>query len=151
HGVKSIDVLIGSNAAQHRLRIHVLGQRHLNQNAVHRGIGIESVDDVDQLLLRDVRGTPNGLAVHAKLVRRPFLAADVYRARRILADKDDRQARRYAARLERLHADGNLGLHLRGDLRAIEQLVTRRDELGWYHAWASGQSPPPASRESAPP
>ena len=93
HRMEAVDVLVGTNAANDRVRIDLLRQRHLHEDSVNRRIVVQLVDDREQLVLRDRRRPTNRLAVHAELDARALLGADVDRARRIVADEHDRQAR----------------------------------------------------------
>src|SRR5262245_10454477 len=74
--MKPVDVFVGTNATDHRFRVHVLRQWHLHENAVDAIVGVESVDDLEKLLLADRRRTSNRLAVHPELVAGTLFRAD---------------------------------------------------------------------------
>ena len=56
-GWKPSTSLAGSMAAMHLLRIDLLRQRQLHQDAVHRWVGVELGDQRQQLGLLDVSGS----------------------------------------------------------------------------------------------
>ena len=58
-GVEAIHILLLTNPCDHLIRIDMFRQRQLDQNSVHRIVGIEVVDNFQQLLLRNVRRLAN--------------------------------------------------------------------------------------------
>lgn len=50
--MEAVHVLIRRNTFQDRLAVEVLRQWKLNQNTVHFGIGIQTVDQCQQFFLR---------------------------------------------------------------------------------------------------
>src|SRR5215510_12950513 len=137
--MKAVDVFVGTNATDHRFRVYVLRQRHLHENAVDAIVGIESIDDLEELLLSDRGGTSNRFAMHPELVARPLLRADVYCACRVVAHEDDRQPRRDATRLQYLNLRSHLDFYVLGEPGAVDDLFVYR--------CISEQSPPPESPE----
>ena len=75
------------------LLVDLLRQRQLHEDAVDRWVGVEPVDQRQQIGLAGVGGQAVLEALHPGLDRRLALVADIDLARRILADQHDRQAR----------------------------------------------------------
>jgi hypothetical protein len=131
--MKTVDVLVGADAADHLVGVDVLRQRHLHENAVHCVVGVEPIDVVDQLRVRRLGWQPDGDAVHPRLERRLPLRSNVDGARRIVADEHDCQARAHPGRAQLRGLLADLLAHDASDRHTIDEL--------------SGQSRPPASRE----
>ena len=86
-------------------------QRQLDQNSVHRIVGIEVVDNFQQLLLRDVRRLANRRIQDTDLVGSLRLTRHIGYAARILTDQHHYQMGQPAVFLrECLHLLGHLGL-----------------------------------------
>ena len=95
-GMKAVDVLVRRDRLQDPRRIDVLGQRQLHENAVHGGIGVERLDEREQLRFARLGRQRVLDRMEAASPGRPALAGDVGLARRMVADQNDRQARRHA-------------------------------------------------------
>ncbi len=52
--METVDIFVCRDGFDHLGSVHMLGQRQLDQNAVHVGIVIEIVDDIQQFLLADI-------------------------------------------------------------------------------------------------
>ena len=96
-----VDVLLGRDHAQHRLRVEVAGQRQLAEDAVHRRVGSQRGDDVLELGLADVAVDRHVARLHAGLGRLLLLAADVDLAGLVVADQHRGQAHRRRCRRPR--------------------------------------------------
>ncbi len=130
--MKAVHVLPRIDAPDDGVGVDLLGERHLHENAVDRGIGVELVHVREQLVLGRGGGQANRQAVHPRLLRGLPLAAHVHRARRVLAHEHDGESRTHAARDERRRVARHFGADVARDGRAVDEL--------------SGQSPPPVSR-----
>jgi hypothetical protein len=97
--MEAVDILVRIDAEQHLLGIEMRGKRQLDQDTVHRGIGIELLDQRQQLGLARVRGQAVLEALHARLARGLALAADIDGGGGVLADQHHRQPGRAARRL----------------------------------------------------
>ena len=92
--MEAVDILVGVDRRDDPLLVDMVGQRQLDEDAVDRIVGVELVDQIDQLLLADRRIAAIFEALHPRLDRRLVLRSDIDLARRVLADEDDRKARR---------------------------------------------------------
>ena len=110
-----------------------LGQRQLDEDAVDRVVGIEPLDQRDQLGLAGRVGKPVREALHAGCEGRLALEADIDLACRILADQHHREAG-LAAGLggEGGHGGGDAGAQALGEGFAVDDLRG--------HAWLSAMS-----------
>ena len=97
--MEAVDVLGRIDAEQHGEFIDVLRKRQLDEDSVDRRIGIEPVDQGEQLLLRGGLRKRMGEALHPRLERRPALGADIDGARRVLSDQHGGEAGGAAGRL----------------------------------------------------
>jgi len=91
--MEPVDVFPGINAFDDRSLVDLRRQRQLDEDAMHTGVGVEAIDDLDQLNLRHVGGKAQHVAIDAGGPARPFLVADVDLAGRDVADQNGRQAR----------------------------------------------------------
>jgi hypothetical protein len=131
--MESVDILFRKNVADDRVGIDVPRQRHLHENAVHRGIRVEPLDQGKQFTLCRRCRKPDGVPGHPSGLRRLLLGADVRRARPVVADEHDGQAGHDAPRRQRGHVARDLVADGPGDGFAVDEF--------------SAQSPPPGSRE----
>ena len=110
-GVEAIHILLLTNPCDHLIRIDMFRQRQLDQNSVHRIVGIEVVDNFQQLLLRNVRRLANRRIQDTDLVGSLRLTRHIGYAARILTDQHHYQMGQPAVFLrECLHLLGHLGL-----------------------------------------
>ena len=98
HRVKSVDILIGTNVPNNNVRIHVFGQRHLHQDAVHVGIRIQAINQRQQLVLRRVHRQSKRFSRHTRDLRSFLFCANIDRAGGVVANQHDGKSRRGAAR-----------------------------------------------------
>ena len=134
-GVEAVDVLAGIDAQQHEMLVDVLGERQLNQDAVDLGIGVEAIDEREQVCLARLLGQADGLVMEARLSAGLAFHADVDLGRGVVAHQDHRQPRRDAAGREGGDLGGELAPHLPADRRAVDEF-----RVTW-------QRSPPGSRE----
>ena len=98
-----VDVLLRRDQVDHRLGVEAGGQRQLDEDAVHVGVGGELGDRRLDLALRRRRREVDVARLHPDLGRLALLAAHVALARRVVADEHRRQAdRRRAGRFDAL-------------------------------------------------
>ena len=91
--VEAVHILVRVDRGDHHLLVDMLGQRQLDEDAVHRRIGVEHADQRQQLVLRRRLGQAVGGADHARRLGRLALGTDIDLARRVLADDHHRQPR----------------------------------------------------------
>ena len=108
HGMKAVHVLARIDAQQHATRVDVLGQRQLHQNAVDLRIGVQTVDQREQVRLGHLCRLGEGLVIQPGLVAGLALHPHVGRRRGILAHEHRGESRRDALRLERRDVRGQL-------------------------------------------
>ena len=101
--MKAVDVLARVDALGHSLRIDLLRQRQLDQDPVHRRVGIQLVDQRQQLVFRRVGRQVVRKRQHVRGFGEFALVAHVDLRGRVFADQHDgepgpRQARRDARR-----------------------------------------------------
>ena len=137
YGVKAVYVLRRVDPEQHATFVDLRGQRQLHQHAVDSVVGVETLDDAQQLAFRGFLPQLDRFVVQARLIARLPLHLHVDLRGGVFADEHDGQPRGDAARLERVDLSYELGPHVPADRRAV-------DELG-----VTWQRSPPASR--APP
>ena len=120
-GWKPSTSLAGSMASSTALRVDLLGQRQLHQDAVHGRIGVELLHQRQQFGLADAVRQAVIERAHAGLDRDLGLAADIGLARRIVAGQHHRETGRDAVlRREALHLGRDLGAQLRRDGLAVD-------------------------------
>ena len=107
--MQAVDVLGRIDALGDLIGIDGFGQRQLHQDAVDRGIGIQAIDQRQQLALRRRRRQVVGKGDHADRVGHPALVAYVDLRCGILANENDGEPRWPLARSD---ARGNLRAHL---------------------------------------
>ena len=90
--VEAVDVLVRIDRAEHGAGVDVLGQRHLAEDAVDLGIGVEPGDQRQQRVLRGLGRQAVLERADADLLAGLDLAADIDLARRIVADQDHGEA-----------------------------------------------------------
>jgi hypothetical protein len=56
HGMKAVHILVGRDVADHHVGIDVRRQRHLHEDAMHRVVRVEPLDEREQLGLRGGAG-----------------------------------------------------------------------------------------------
>ena len=91
--MEAVDVLVRTDPTNHRIGRDVLRKRHLHQNAMHRGVGVEAVHLGQQVCLRSLGRHTQRLPPHAGLLRRRPLGPDIYGARRIVTNQYHSQRR----------------------------------------------------------
>ncbi len=108
--MEAVDVLGGIDRLDHLEGGDVLRQRQLNEDAVDRGVGVEALDDREQVMFRGFLGKHMLEGAHAGLDRTLALGLHIDPARRIVADEHDREAGRTLAGVrEALHGSGDAG------------------------------------------
>src|SRR5436189_43910 len=65
---QAIDVLSRVDRADHRVLIDLIGQRNLDQDPVHLVVGVQVVDEPEQILLSSRRGQPVVDRAHSHLL-----------------------------------------------------------------------------------
>ena len=119
--MKAVDVLRRIDRIEHARGVDLVGQRQLDQDAVHRGVGVERAQPGEQVALADVSRQLEQSAVDADLGGHSRLGAHVGPARRMVADQDHPQAGRTAvAGGESVDLGGDLGAQLRGRRLAVD-------------------------------
>ena len=91
--MEAIDVLRRIDALDDRRAVDMPGQRQLHQDAVDTFVGVELIDQPEELGLRSSRRQVVGERDDADLITGATLAAHVDRGRRIIAHLDDGQPR----------------------------------------------------------
>src|SRR5436309_132008 len=87
HWVKTVDVLLRRQTEYHALLVKPFGKRELDENAVHVAIGVQLVDDREQLGFRRGGRQLARERAEADLGARLELGADVDLRRGVFADK----------------------------------------------------------------
>jgi len=111
---------------QHLLAVDVLGQRQLDQYAVNRGVGIETIDGRQELGLRGFGRQPNGDGVHAGLLARLPLGPDIHGAGGIFAHQHGGESRLAAVTAQPRHLGSHLPSNRPGDRGPVEDPGTHR-------------------------
>ena len=135
--MKAVGVLLGGDRREHARRVHLLGQRQLDEDPVHAAIRVQRGDAVEQLLRGHAGGEFMQHRAHARFLAGAHLVAHIDARGGIVADEDRGEAGPHAARGE----PGDLVLH-RGADRSGERFAVE-DLSG--HGYASG---PKKARES---
>jgi hypothetical protein len=94
--VETVHVFAWIKAVQHLLLIDMIGDRHLNQNAVYRWVGVQFVNTFEQRLGRFLRINLVVIAVDSQVITRLLFHRDVRLACSILAHQDRRKSWRDA-------------------------------------------------------
>ncbi len=118
--MESIDVLLGRDPANHRLRVDLFRQRHLHENAMDRGIRVQPIDHGEQFCLRGCGRHADRFAMHARFFARFLFRADVHRTRRVFAHEHDRQSRNDSTFREYGGRNRHLRTHFVRDGRAVD-------------------------------
>ena len=122
--VEAVDVLVGIDAVEHPLLVDLPGERELHQDAVDRVLGVELVEQGEELVLGGLGGEPEGAAQHADLGAALDLAAHVGLGGGIVADQHGDELRRPGARREHLaDACRHLGADLGGGRLAVQDVA----------------------------
>ena len=129
--VEAIDVLGGRDGLDDLLRVHVLGDRQLDEDAVHLGVGVQRADAVEKLGLSHRCRVALERCRQARLGAVVDLVLRVDLARWVFADEDDRQVRLYATRLQCLGAAGDFGTDLPGKRVAVDELRSHGIRKRW--------------------
>jgi hypothetical protein len=104
-GMKPVDVLRRVDRPENPVGIDAGRQRELHEDPVHRGVGVQGPDGVQDRGFARGRGEAKGLGPHPRGTRGLLLAAHVGHRRRVLADQHHGQAGGHARALaERGHA-----------------------------------------------
>ena len=98
--MEAVDVLVGIDAVEHPLLMDLPGERELDQDAVHRVVGVELVEQGQELRLGGLGGEPEGAAQHADLGAPLDLAAHVDLRGGVLAHQHGDELRRPGAGLD---------------------------------------------------
>ncbi len=120
HRVKAVHILGRRDRVQQRLRIHLRGQRQLNQDAVDLLTCVELGHQLHHLFSGDGGRRRNKVAENAQVGTALHFAADVDLRGGHVAHQHRRQARLDAARGQRPDLFGHLLLDRRGQRHAIE-------------------------------
>ena len=142
-GGEAVDVLGRVDQPDELVLVEVVGQRQLEQDAVHAVVGVQVADQLGELLRRHVAA---GLVVErldAHLGGVLALHAHVDGGGRVVADQDRREARLAVHRID-------LALHLLADLGGDRLAVDDLGAQGGYAASAA-RSPPSACARSGRP
>ena len=89
--VEPVDVLVGTDRGDHRLFVEMVGKRQLDKDAVHRRIGVQSLDQREQFGLARIGGQAMFETFHVRRDSRLVLAAHIDLARGILAHQHHRE------------------------------------------------------------
>jgi hypothetical protein len=90
--VEAVDVLHRGHRVDDALLVDAVGERELDEQAVDRVVGVQLLDEREQLGLGRRLRQPHVAGLDAHLLRRPVLAADVDVRGRVVADEDGREA-----------------------------------------------------------
>ena len=90
--MEAIDVLARIDPIQDAPIVDLARERQLDQDAMDRRVGIQSVDRLEESRLRDVGREPVDRAVHAGGLAGVPLVANVDPAGGVVAHEDDREA-----------------------------------------------------------
>ena len=113
----------GIDQPRQPVAVDVLGRRELEQDPGHARVAVELGEQRLDLVLRRVGGQPVVEALHADLVGRLLLAADVDRGGGVLPDQHRREpGRLVAGRDPRGDLGGHLAADLLGDRLAVDDL-----------------------------
>ena len=107
--VEPVDILVRPDAIEHPRRVDRARQRQLHQNAMHRRIGVQPIDQRQHIGLGRLGGQAVLDRAHANAAAFGDLAADVDVAGRIVAHQHHRQRRLDPARLQCRHRLGRFG------------------------------------------
>ena len=118
--VEPVDVFGGHDALDDRLGIQVVRQRHLHEDAVHGGIGVQRIDERVELSLRRGRRQSVIEAPDAHLFAVALLHSHVARRGGIIADEHHSETRRHAARLKFAYPHSRALADRRRHLHAID-------------------------------
>ena len=121
--MEAVDVLVRIDRRDDLLRIDLIRQRQLDQDAVDGGISVEARDQREQIgFARHLRQAVIETS-HTGAGGHLHLAADVAFARRIVADEHDREARHDpAVPRKTMHRVGDLAAQVRRDRLAVYDL-----------------------------
>ena len=122
--MERVHVLLRINGVDDRLLGNMLRHRHLAQDARNCRALVQLCNQTEQFLLRGLFGKRVLLAVKAALLAGALLIADVNLARRIVADDNNRQTRRYTLLFQRLGLCQNAAAHLRRQCLAVHSYCT---------------------------
>ena len=131
--METIDILLRTNVPDDRVGIDVLGQRHLHEDAVHRGVTIQLLNERQQRRLGRISRQTNRSTRHARFARGLLLGAHVGRTGTIVANEDHCEPGHDTTFTQR----GHVARHIRPDVG--------RDRLAVDQF--SAQNPPPGSLE----
>ena len=92
--MKRVDIFGGVERFGNHIRIDLLGQGKLNENAIHSVVRVEVLDDVEQVRFGGRLGKHEFAGVHADPGARALFPLDVGATRWIVSDQDDDEARR---------------------------------------------------------
>src|SRR5262249_49736312 len=120
-GVEAIDVFFGRDSEEDALRVDLLRQRELDEDAVDFGAGVELAYQREELFGGDGSGRADGLVVNAEFVRGFGFAANVDLRCRVIADENDAQTG-WAAGVgeDALNTGAALGFDLIADTITVE-------------------------------
>jgi len=93
-GVEPVDVLAGVDRLDDHVGVDVLRKGQLNEDAVDRGVGIETGDDLPESILRRLGGQPELARQEPGLCGGLLLAAHVDLRGGVIAHEDHGKARR---------------------------------------------------------
>ncbi len=118
--MKTVHILVDRNRFEHFFFFELRRQGQLHEDAMHGVVGVEFGD-----LVEDELGVGVGRVVKAQRTHAGFFAAGdfiahIHRRGGIVADQNDDQARRHAARLDFLDAFSELGANIGRQGVAVE-------------------------------
>jgi hypothetical protein len=120
--MKAIDILFGSDRFDNPSGINMGGQRHLDENAVDRWVGVEFTDDRQKGWLGGICGQRVLNRVKPKLLGLHALIAHIDLTSRIATDEYDRETGRRSRGNEGIHGQRNLAAQVRCGERSIDDL-----------------------------
>ena len=132
HRMESVHILVGGDGLDHAVFVDVLGERHLNENAVHRVIVVQLLNQGEEVLLGGIRIEAVLVGFDSQLLAGSGLVPHVDLRGRIFAHQDHRQARCDAIGLELRHLVDHLGLHFLGNLVPIDNLRAHASSSLWF-------------------
>ena len=90
--VKAVDILVRVDGGDDQLFIDMAGKRKLDQDSIDRIIGVQLLDERNELVLRGLGGQLVLEALHPRFARRLGFGAHISGRRRMLSDQDHGKA-----------------------------------------------------------
>jgi hypothetical protein len=142
-GMQPVGVLGGGDGLHRLVLVEALGQRQLEQDPVHGGVGVQAAQQVEQGRLLQPAGVEVVLRRDADALGRLLLVADVDLRRGVVPHQHDRQRGDHAGGAQPRDALAHLGEDLLGDGPAVEDHRGPRVTREWTTA---GSGTPARSR-----